>query len=101
MSQEGLTADELLIAGVAGALVVLCGGLYALFLALSEMRRRRGYRFIAYSNYLFLCLAFFTLARALHLDFFWCSVIGLLLTAYLVAPHFVWKLTQATHEIEK
>jgi len=102
MPVGSLTAGELLIAGLAGAAVVACGGLYAFFLAWSFMHGRARDRYLAYSNYLALCLAFIALAQALRMGVVWHLAIAFLLIAYLVAPHLVWKLTRATHgETEK
>lgn len=95
-----LTANELLTAGVAGAIVVLSGGLYALFLALSKMYGRSRDSLLAYSNYLLLCIAFGALSKSLHLNFAWNLVVIFLLAGYLVSPHVIWKLTQVTHRID-
>lgn len=92
-----LTASELLIAGMSGAMVVLLGGFYAFFLALHFLRRRRRYQLFAYLSFLLLCLALIILALALHLSTGWRLVIAILMLGYLFAPHLIWKLTQATH----
>jgi len=92
-----VTTDQLLIAGIAGALVVLCGGAYALFLALGYMRRRNGTLVLAYGSYLLLVVSFLALAHALDLSGSWYAVVVFLLLAYLVSPHLIWKLTRATH----
>lgn len=97
MFPVGLTASELLLAGIAGAVVVLCGGLYALFLALSFMHRKVRDRILAYLNFLILSIAFIVLAQALHMDAIWHAVVAFLLLAYLISPHLIWKLTKATH----
>jgi len=94
---EKLTADALFVAGFSGAGVVIFGGLYALFLALSFIKTGFRDRFLAYVNYLALCFAFYHLANALYLDFIWQLIILLLLVAYLISPHLIWKLTHATH----
>jgi hypothetical protein len=97
MFAEGLTASELLIAGMAGAVVVMAGGLYALFLAWAFMHNRPRDKMLAYLNFLVLCVAFIFLAWALHMDAVWHAVVVFVLLAYLISPHLIWKLTKATH----
>jgi len=92
-----LTASALLQAGIAGAAVVAFGGLYALFLAWYRMHGRAGYRALALLFYCALAMAFYVLARALALDMLWQAFIVLLLVAYLLAPLWIWRLTEATH----
>jgi len=71
--------------------------LYALFLALAYMNLRLRDRIIAYVNFLLVCAAFVVLTQALHMSTKWLVVVALLLLAYLVSPHLIWKLTRATH----
>jgi hypothetical protein len=95
---NGLTPEEMLTAGLAGAIVVLCGGFYALFLTLSHMRQfRLRHRILAYTNFLLVCAAYLVLARSLHMDTGWHIAVAFLLLLYLIAPHLIWKLTKATH----
>ena len=94
-----LTASQILQAGLAGAAVVVFGGLYALFLAWYRLHGRRGYRSLAFLFYAALVGAFFILARALALDHLWQFFIALLLLAYLLAPQWIWQLTSATHAV--
>jgi hypothetical protein len=97
MFASGLTANELLVAGLAGAVIVLCGGLYALFLALSLMHGRFRDRVLAYLNFSLLLVAFIVLAKSLHMNALWHAVIMFLMLAYLISPYLIWKLTKATH----
>lgn len=88
---------HLLAAGIAGAAVVTFGGLYALFLAWHYMREKPTHRWFAYGFYACLAASFGVLSVALRLDAFWNTAILFLLVAYLVAPHLIWRLTDATH----
>lgn len=93
----GLDVNDLLVAGLSGAFVVLCGGSYAFFLACNLLHGRARERWLAYTSYLLLCAALLFLARSLHMGVGWRVIVAFLLLAYLVSPHLIWKLTQATH----
>lgn len=94
---EPVVLSDLFTAVIAGALVVLCGALYAATLALARLQGRRGLALIAYAFFAGLAYCVLVLARALHLNGFWELLVGLLLAGYLVAPHLIWKLSVATH----
>ena len=92
-----LDAKQLLLAGVAGAAVVGFGGLYALFLAWFRLHHRQRDRNFAIFFYVALVTSFVLLAYALRLDALWQGFIAFLLLGYLIAPQWIWRLTEATH----
>ena len=98
--QTALSLTALVAAGLAGAAVVTFGGLYALFLAWHYMHRKAAHRRFAYTFYACLAISFGVLSAALRLDVFWNMAIVFLLAVYLVAPHLIWRLTDATHADE-
>jgi Ca2+/Na+ antiporter len=94
---ETVGLSHLIAAGAAGASVVLFGGSYALLLALGHIRQKRQLRIAAYVCYLLLGAALLILSVALRLDALWNGILAVLFVAYLIAPHFIWHLTLATH----
>lgn len=88
---------DLLLGAVAGAMIVISGGLYALLLALGRLRRSRRLETFSSFAYLVLALFAFVLAEALALERAWYVVIAVMLVGYLLAPRMIWRLTQSTH----
>ncbi|HEY5623579.1 MAG TPA: hypothetical protein VIV14_07440 [Gammaproteobacteria bacterium] len=88
---------DLLLGAIAGAMIVISGGLYALLLALGRLRESR--RLETLSNFAYLVLALFVvvLAESLALERSWYPVVAVMLVGYLVAPRCIWRLTQSTH----
>lgn len=81
------------------ALVILCGGLYALLFAYARVKNAPRLMPLAYLSYGGLAVSAFMLARAAHLfdSGFWSTVVVLMLAGYLVAPHGIWHLCVGTH----
>ena len=82
---------------LAGAMVVVCGGLYALFLAFSRLRGSRHLARFAALAYAALVVFAFLLAASLALTPAWYAVIAVMLAGYWLAPKAIWHLTAATH----
>jgi len=100
--ESALSPNEILAAGASAAAAVTFGGLYALFLALGRLRRRRTLlHALACMSYLLLAISLLVVSRALRFDTFWNVVLLVLLVAYLVSPPLIWRLTAATHEREQ
>ena len=95
-----MDAADLLLSAVAGALVVVSGGLYALFLALSRLRRSRLLARFSLAAYLVLVACTVLLAESLALSAAWYIVIAIMLLGYWLAPKAIWHLTVATHAPE-
>ncbi|MCA1978710.1 MAG: hypothetical protein LDL19_05680 [Thiobacillus sp.] len=81
------------------ALVILCGGLYALLFAYARVKDTPRLMPLAYLSYAGLAVSALVLAHAAHLfdSAFWTLVVGLMLAGYLVAPHGIWHLCVGTH----
>lgn len=89
--------SDLMLSAFAGAMIVVTGGLYALLLAFARLRRSRQLAVAAAGAYLALVLFVLLLADRLALEQAWNIVIAVMLAGYLVAPHAIWHLTDATH----
>ena len=89
---------DLLVAAIAGALVVLCGAFYAALFAFARLYQRRDLTLVAYVFFGALVVCVLVLADALRLSGVWALLAALLLAVYLIAPHLIWKLSVATHD---
>lgn len=97
MTVEPVLAQHIMIAAMAGAMVILFGAFYALAFAWSRTHGRPRLVIWAYVAYVLLVAASLVLARSLNLDGFWQWVIGVMLLGYLLAPHAIWHLCVGTH----
>lgn len=95
---EPVSISDLLLAVIAGALVVTCGALYAALFALARAGRRPRTLAVAYAAYGGLVVSAVALARAIHLDGPWLLALAAVLLGYLLAPHGIWRLCVATHK---
>jgi hypothetical protein len=97
---EPVELQDLLITVFAGAMVILCGGLYALLFACSRVYRAPRLMPLAYGAYVLLVVFVVLLAEATHLTGFWQWLVYIMLVGYLLAPHGIWHLCEGTHRIE-
>ncbi len=95
---DPVEAQQIMLATMAGALVVMFGAIYAALFAWSRLRKRPAWMPAAYLAYLCLAVATIVLARSLHLSGFWSTVVFVMLFGYLLAPHAIWHLCVGTHE---
>lgn len=95
---EPVAETNLLIAAIAGAVVVLAGAGYAMLFALSKVMDKPNLMPWAYGFYVALAISVLVLADTLHLNGIWWILVFLMLTGYLLAPHGIWHLCVATHE---
>lgn len=95
-----MNAADLLLAVIAGALVVVSGGLYALFLAFARLHASKKLTRLSVAAYLALVVCSFALAESLALSVAWYPVIAVMLVGYWLAPKAIWHLTVATHAPE-
>lgn len=81
------------------AMVILCGGLYALVFAFARVKGLPGLMPLAYVGYIGLVIATGFLAWSANLltSPFWSVVVALMLLGYFVAPHGIWHLCVGTH----
>lgn len=98
--QKRMNAAELLLSVMSGAMVVVSGGLYALFLAFARLRSSKTLARLSVAAYLALVVCAFVLAESLALTAAWYAVIAVMLLGYWLAPKAVWRLTAATHVSE-
>jgi hypothetical protein len=95
---EPVAVADIMIAVIAGALVVLMGALYALSFAFGRLWQRSSLLILAYGCFGLLALNVLILARTLHLEGRWQAVTIALLLGYLLAPHAIWRLSVGTHQ---
>jgi hypothetical protein len=93
---EALQAQEIMLATLSGALVVLFGAMYAMLFAFARLSHPFLMPF-AYAAYSLFAAFALVLARSLHMSGFWLIVILTMLVGYLLAPHGIWHLCVGTH----
>lgn len=98
---ESVHAQQILLAALAGAMVVICGAAHALFLAFAKLQGSRKLMRVSWLAYALFVMAVLVLAWTLHLSGFWILLVIAMLTGYLLAPHGIWHLSVATHLDEK
>lgn len=94
---EPLQAQQIMLATLSGALVVMFGALYALLFAFGRIHRHRVLMAGANLAYLLFAGATLTLTHALELTGFWLWVVAAMLIGYLLAPRAIWHLCVGTH----
>jgi hypothetical protein len=97
---DPVALNDILIAVMAGALVVLFGALYAVTFAFGRLYRKPSLILAAYGFFLLLAACVFVLSGALRLSGLWEILLVLLLAGYFVAPQMIWRLSLATHADE-
>ncbi|MDH3418094.1 MAG: hypothetical protein OEQ25_07445 [Gammaproteobacteria bacterium] len=95
-----MNAASMLVGVFAGAMVVISGALYALFLAFARLRASRMLARLSVASYLVLVVCALLLTGALALSPIWYVVIAVMLAGYWLAPRAIWHLTEATHAAE-
>ena len=93
---DPLQAQEIMLATLAGGLIVMFGALYAMLFALARLRHPSLLSF-AYTAYALFAVCAVVLAHALHLEGQWVLLILVMLVGYLLAPHGIWHLCVGTH----
>lgn len=94
---EIIEARQIMLAAIAGAMVVMLGAVHAFFLALARLRRSKVFMNWAWISYAAFFLAVMTLAWTLRLNGFWTWIVLVMLLGYLLAPRAIWRLSVATH----
>ena len=97
---EPVVAQNILLAAMAGAMVVLFGAIYAALFAWSKIKKNPRFMIAAYLSYLIFVVFTILLAYTLHLTGFWYLIVALMIFGYLLAPHGVWRLCVGTHKVE-
>jgi len=95
---EPVGAQDIMIAAMAGAMVIMFGAGYAFAFAMGRLNKKRSLIGVAYGMYVCLAVCVFVLAYALNLNGSWWAVTITMLVGYLLAPQAIWKLSVGTHE---
>ena len=97
---EPVAAQHIMLATMAGAMVIMFGAIYALLFAWSRTKKYPSLMIGAYFSYLLLAIATATLAYTLNLSGFWFVIVLVMLVGYFLAPHGIWYLCVGTHKSE-
>ena len=97
MTVEPVASQHLLIAAMAGAMVVMFGAIYAMLFAWSRIHSKPRLMVGAYVAYGLLFVATLVLVRTLNLSGFWQLVAAVMVVGYLLAPQAIWHLCVGTH----
>ena len=97
---QAIEVNSILLATMAGAMVVLAGALYAFAFAVGKLARNIAVVKLSYLFYAVLVVATLVLARTLNFSGVWNIVAVVMLAGYFVAPHGIWKLCVGTHVAE-
>ncbi len=94
---QAVEVNSILLATMAGAMVVLAGALYAFAFAIGKLARNTAVSKLSYLFYAVLVVATLVLARTLNFTGVWNLVAVVMLAGYFVAPHGIWYLCVGTH----
>jgi hypothetical protein len=94
---EPVAPDQFPVAFLSAAAVILSGAGYAACFAWGRLRQQRAPMIAAYACYGVLAGAVALLADAANLQGNWRLLTGLMLLGYLLAPHGIWRLCDASH----
>lgn len=94
---DPVATQHIMLAAIAGALIILFGALYALLFALARLRQRPTLMIGAYAAYAVLIGAVAVLATTLNMTGFWQVVAAVMVIGYFVAPRLIWRLCAGTH----
>lgn len=98
---EPVATQHIMIAAIAGALIVLFGATYALFFALGRLQQNTTYKWLGYAGYAGLVVAVGVLMRTLNMNGFWQLVAAVMVIGYFIAPRVIWHLCVGTHEADE
>jgi hypothetical protein len=94
---QATAVNGILLATMAGALVVLAGALYAGVFAIGKIFNSPSLVKLSYLFYAVLVVAVLVLDRTLGFTGAWDLIIVAMLAGYLFAPQAIWKLCEGTH----
>jgi hypothetical protein len=97
---EPVVAQHILLAAMAGAMVVLFGAVYATLFAWSRIKKNPRFMIGAYLAYSVFVAFAAIMAYTLNLTGFWYLIVAVMLIGYLLAPHGIWHLCVGTHKAE-
>lgn len=96
-SVQPVELSSFMLAVIAGAMVVLCGALYAVAFAIGKLTGLAWLVRLSYLFYGLLAVSVMVLTRSLQFSGAWELLTLFLLVGYLVAPQLIWHLCGATH----
>lgn len=94
---QALEVNRILLATMAGAMVIFAGALYAAVFAIGRMTAKASLVRLSYLFYGVLVVSVLVLARSLEFSGVWNALVVVLLVSYLVAPQLIWRLCEGTH----
>ena len=97
---EPVAAQHIMLATMAGAMVIMFGAIYALLFAWSKTKKFPQLMIGAYFSYLLFAISTAIMAYTLNLTGFWFVIVVVMLIGYLLAPHGIWYLCVGTHKSE-
>ena len=97
---QATAVNGILLATMAGALVVLAGALYAAVFAIGKLFDNPALVKLSYLFYAVLVVAVLVLDRTLGFSGAWQLLVVVMLAGYLFAPQIIWHLCVATHQGE-
>jgi hypothetical protein len=95
---EPVGVQDMMVAAMAGAMVVMFGAAYAFAFALAKLNKNGWLTLVAYGFFAGLTISVLVLAKSLNMSGFWIIVAVTMLVGYLLAPQAIWKLSVGTHE---
>ena len=97
---QAFQVESILLATMAGAMIVLAGALYAAVYSIGRISSNHVLVKLSYLFYAVLVVSTLVLARTLNFAGFWNWVVVVMLVGYLIAPQAIWRLCVATHAEE-
>jgi putative effector of murein hydrolase LrgA (UPF0299 family) len=98
---EPVAAQHIMLATMAGAMVIMFGAIYALLFAWSRIKSYPQLMIGAYLAYILFAISVAVMAYTLNLKGFWFSIVVVMLVGYFLAPHGIWHLCVGTHDSEQ
>jgi len=96
-ASQAVEVNSIMLATMAGAMVVLSGALYAAVFAIGRLAQNINLVRLSYLFYGVLVVSVLVLARTLNFSGIWNGVAVVMLVGYLIAPQGIWYLCVATH----
>jgi len=97
---QAVEASRIMLATMAGAMVVLAGALYAAVYAIGKLSNSVSLVRLSYLFYGLLAVSVLVLARSLEFSGLWLGLSACMLAGYFLAPKAIWKLCVGTHQTE-
>lgn len=96
-ASQAVEVNSIMLATMAGAMIVLSGALYAAVYAIGRLAQNINLVRLSYLFYGVLVVSVLVLARTLNFSGIWNGVAVVMLVGYLIAPQGIWYLCVGTH----